>query len=208
VSRRDTLSSQPVLRCSPFLPGESLPSLVARLVILNGYSSLSILERLFQSDYPVRRERPFQESELTCLASLTRLSYAELLAASDIHITQGSPSLFVPVHPTRSAWYCPQCLAEAVYHRLIWWPISSAACLKHACQLMDGCPSCQQPVCVYDIVRSRCSYCNFYLRKAIPIPVAENEQIWISQTAMQSWLAGDSVSDLHWPRQPLRLFPV
>jgi hypothetical protein len=170
------------------------------------------LERLFQANYPVRRESLLQEDELVHLTILTGLSREDLLIASDIYFAQenfhlsysgeSSASLVVRIHPTRAAWYCPECLAEAAYHRLIWRPVSSAACLKHICQLVNSCPQCQGPVSVYDVVRLRCSHCCADLRKANPIALAEDEPMLLAQTAMQSWLTGYSMPDLHWPQQP------
>lgn len=200
-----------LLRRSPLLPGESLSSLVARLAILNGYSSLSILERLFQSYYFVRGACFLQEDELIRLAVLTGIPYDDLLDSSDVHFRQkpsrvscsdeSFSSGVIAFRPTQATWYCPKCLAEVAYHRLIWRPISSAVCLKHACQLVNNCPQCKRPVSIYDVVLKRCSYCHRDLSKVNTVGLQGSEQGLLAQTTMQKWLNNCSVPNLNWPQQ-------
>lgn len=203
---------KPLLRRAPLFPGESLSSLVVRLALLNGYSSLSILERLCQPNHLARRENLLQREGLNRLAHLSGVSVEELWAASDayflrepLHLNEWNEfylPLAATVRSTRSAWYCPKCLTEAAYHRLIWRPVSSAACLKHACQLMSGCPKCQQPVSIGDIVRLRCRYCYSDLRTAKSVALSGDEHELNAQMAMQSWLTGVPAPNLNWPQPP------
>lgn len=212
MSRALPSAVKPLLRRSPLFPGESLSSLIARLALLNGYSSLAILERLFQPDHWVRSENFLHREGLNRLAHLSGVSVEELWAASDAYFAREPfqwndsrelyPPLAVIVRPTRSAWYCPECLTEAAYHRLTWHPVSSAACLKHTCQLMSGCPKCHQPVSVNDIVQLRCCHCYTDLRTAKSVALCGDEYQLKAQMAMQSWLSGNPASNLNWPQHP------
>jgi hypothetical protein len=203
---------KPLLRRSPLFPGESLASFVARLAVLSGYSSLSILERLLQLDPLTRRENLLQLEGLKRLAQLSGASVEDLWSASDAYLVGGPlplddmgmlySSLTATVRSTRSAWYCPRCLIEAAFHRLIWRPVSSAACLKHACLLMSGCPKCRQPVSVYDIVRSRCCHCYTDLRTAKPLALSRIGHELNAQRAIQSWHTGGIAPRLNWPDHP------
>ena len=205
-------TAKPLLRHSPIFPGESLSSFIARLVVLNGYSSLSILERLCQSDHWTRCENFLHLEGLNRLAQLSGAPAEELWTASDAYLAGEPfplndmemfyPSLTATVRSTRFAWYCPKCLTEATYHRLIWRPVSSAACLKHTCQLMGGCPKCHQPVSVYDVVQLHCRHCRTDLRTAKSSTLPGNEYELTAQMAVQSWLTGGVAPKLNWPECP------
>jgi len=205
-------ASKPLLRRSPLFPGESLASFVARLAVLNGYSSLSILERLLQPDPLTRRENYLQSEDLKRLEQLSGESVEDLWAASDAYFVKEPlplienrwfpSSLTATIRSTRFAWYCPQCLTEAAYHRLIWRPVSSAACLKHTCQLMGGCPKCRQPVSVNDIVQLRCCHCYTDLRTAKSVMLSGDAHQLNAQIAVQSWHTGDVAPQLNWPGCP------
>ena len=166
MNRGIVVPLKPLLRRSPLLPGESLPSLLARLTHLNGYPSSTFLMRLFCHDYPVRKESLFEEENLKRLAVLTGIPADELCTASAVGVVQKvrPPNRWedpFPVwtgltHPMETVWYCPACLAERAYHRWIWQPVSSAVCLRHTCLLMPACPECHQPVSVDDLIGPEC----------------------------------------------------
>jgi hypothetical protein len=52
------------------------------------------------------------------------------------------------VRAATAALFCPLCLKEAAYHRLIWLPFAVSACLAHHCLLLDHCPACRRTVSV------------------------------------------------------------
>jgi hypothetical protein len=207
---------KPLLRRSPLLPGESLPSLLARLTHLNGYPSSTFLMRLFCHDYPVRKESLFEEENLKRLAVLTGIPADELCTASAVGVVQKvrPPNRWedpFPIwtgltHPMETVWYCPACLAERAYHRWIWQPVSSAVCLRHTCLLMPACPECHQPVSVDDLIRLHCRACFADLRQTHPTTIPTDENEWMAQTILQCWQTGGSVAQNDFPQQsPLTL---
>jgi hypothetical protein len=211
---------RPLLRRSPLEPGESLPSLLARLKILNGYSSPALLERLILPDYPDRPDCPSQKLTFDRLSALTGVLALDLYAASDHCFTQANlpgrwpmvsaqevpildfPSLSSAIHPTNASWYCPKCLEESAYHRLIWRPAAISACLEHTCLLVNHCPQCRGPVSIYDIIRLHCSQCGADLRRASAVTVNEDEVGQLAQATMQGRLLNHPVPDRNWPQQP------
>ena len=86
-------SPQCLLRRSPLLPGESLSSLLARLVQLNGYETLNTFRLLVLPELAGRRSykqenwdnlhRPFRQRTYERLASATKLNPLELYAATE-----------------------------------------------------------------------------------------------------------------------------
>ena len=140
----------PLLRRTPLLPGESLPSLVERLAQLNHYGGTSVLTWLCRAQQaflgsPDRVGRPLCGGTFLRLAHLTQLPVAELIAASAHYFTPAlAPTGAAPttadwlvtpdqpralpsrahlsLRPIAAAQYCPQCLQQAHYHRLSWLP--------------------------------------------------------------------------------------
>lgn len=213
MRRAISFPTKPLLRRSPLLPGESLPSLLARLTLLNGYSSPSVLGRLYRSDHSVwLKHPPLKNENFDRLEILTGIPTAELWSASEYCLFQkvgdcnclgeSFPLWIMMVHSTQAAWYCPKCLTEAAYHRLIWSPVSSAVCLKHACLLMNDCPQCHHSVTVDDLVRVRCHTCLTDLRRIPPITFKMSENEKMAQMALQGLRTGYFTPHPSWPQQP------
>lgn len=91
------------------------------------------------------------------------------------------------------AAFCPQCLAEAAYHRLVWTPMAAAACLCHRCLLIHGCPRCGAPTAVGDIVAARCRVCGTALATCASVSVAGDAFGLFAQRVVQAWLRGAPV---------------
>ncbi len=208
----------PLLRRTPLLPGESLPSLVERLAQLNHYGSTSVLTWLCRA----QREPPQNLDQPACplfgatflrLAHLTQLPAAELWAASAHRFTPlltpssapaaDSPWLSAPnrpcalpsaahtaLRPLTAAQYCPLCLQAMPYHRLSWLPVAITLCLEHHCLLLDRCPRCQRLVTVADIVQRRCRACQTDLGTAPVVSVADDDLGLFAQAMLHSWFVG------------------
>jgi len=207
----------PLLRRTPLLPGESLPSLLERLAQLNYYGGTSVLTWLCraQREPPLNLDKPAClrfGSTLLRLAHLTQLPAAELWAASAHRFTPlltpsgelaaDSAWLKAPnqpcalpsqahaaLRPPTAAQYCPLCLQTAPYHRLSWLPVAATLCLEHRCLLVDRCPRCQRLVTVADIVRRRCRACQTDLSAAPAVRVAADDLGLLAQALLQSWFA-------------------
>jgi predicted site-specific integrase-resolvase len=213
-----------LLRLSPLQPGESLPSLVARLTLLNHYASPAILQRISLAQWPDRPDCPSRAATFRRLEALTRIPAFELYAASDHAIVSTQPPSSwlawqpldpekgIPfwdhtpvrgsVRPTQASHFCPNCLSEAAHHRLAWRPVTMSVCLIHDCLLAQACPQCQSPVSIRDIVLLRCACCRADLRQATTSSIQTEAWGRTAQETLWAWLTGRSAPDpdLGWPK--------
>lgn len=216
-----TDAALPLLRRTPLLPGESLPSLVERLTQLNHYAGAAILTQLCQAQQasPWRQDKagcPLYGATFLGLAYLTQLHVAELIAASAHSFTPAlAPSGAVPttadwltapnqprplpvqarryLRPTTAAQYCPRCLQQARYHRRSWLPAPVTVCQEHYCLLIDHCPGCQRPIAVADIVYGRCPTCRADLSAAPGVSVTEDNLGLQAQNLILAWFGLEPV---------------
>lgn len=233
------MTTQPLLCHPPVLPGESLPSLIARLARLNEYEPRSILTSMIREAWKYDRNARLSylslASQFRWLGTLTIIEPYELYRATEhrfvsvltpqeneIESIELANGLSVPilarsiahrhVRPEYAGQFCPLCLRVAAYHRLIWLPMVSAACLNHKCLLVSSCPRCEKPVRIPDIIETRCSNCKADYQEVEPI-LLENDSFGLfTQTLIQTWLTEGSspVSiDYHLPQQmPRDLYRV
>lgn len=220
---------KPLLRRTPFLPGESLSSLLERLLILNFYPSHSILEKLYLPRKPDQPNCPYWLETLDRLSYLTGLPVLEICAASDhrlfyytwsyilnevcvdcmdMEAERGRAHLSIHdaefFRPADEAQFCPHCLAENAYHRLAWRPVAMAICTIHNSLLLDACQFCSKPLSIAEIVRSHCARCHADLKQMTSN--ASQVDMWgsFAQQTVWHWLLGDKIPDpgMGWPQQP------
>lgn len=200
---------------SPLLPGESLVSLLIRLSLLNGYHLPSTVisigqERLAKKDVLTR---PIHTETYEMLQHLTKLT-ASILYQATPHIFAGSLTLpgdkvmtvklpdgitapLLPAELHRHLWsthrvtYCPHCLKQAKYHRLVWLAWAVNACPEHCCLLVKGCQACQSSLRVEDIVRGRCPKCQFELTQAVAVNVSQDAFGLFTQATLVAWFGTD-----------------
>lgn len=211
-------SLRPLLLRSPLLPGESFPSLLARLVGLNRYPRSNLLSLCFQAPKTGRKterldnlDRPLKVTTYERLAVFTGQAPDDLYAAT-VHryaaiLTPSHAPLSMSwrnegyrlrtpngscreIRATRHAQFCPRCLKEAAYHRLIWMPISVTVCLPHQCLLVHQCPQCGKGVSVAGVVQTRCSACGPNLMQANTPSLADTDFAFLVQRLIQAWLEG------------------
>ncbi len=206
-------SSYPLLYRSSPQPSESLPSLLIRLAKGNFYHSPTMViqlcrERLIWRDQVTR---PTRAETYRILAQLIRIGIDELYAASVQRFVStvappdyGHRSILLPsgktapvltdfalrehTRPESDVQFCPFCLKESAHHRVEWFPLAVAVCLRHQSLLVCGCPNCQQCIKVQDILETRCSNCGFELTQASTVSVAVDQFGLFSQSVIQSWL--------------------
>lgn len=94
------------------------------------------------------------------------------------------------LHPEGGAQFCPACLREdpRPYHRLLWVAVPVAACLRHQCLLVAGCPACGAATPVYAVVAGRCPACGNALLSAPVVPLPGDSLAHFSQLTLQAWL--------------------
>lgn len=206
---------QPLLARRPLLPGESLPSLMERLARANSYEPPSLLLRLLREserNFNIQLVRPFRASTFERITSLTNINPYNLYKATAHSFTNvltppESPfeylellnDAFIPLLSRRDAaqhlrpeykcQFCPFCLKENAYHRLIWLSIACSACLQHKCLLENTCSKCRKIISIGDIIERNCSKCKIDLAEAQTLSVEYDSFGLFTQAIIQSWLS-------------------
>ena len=133
------------------LPDESLIGFVFRLAKLRRLPTGQALWT--QSGHPNLTNRPTSE-RLQTLADNARIDVSELQAISygdldrSVSVFRGIqlPTTVFDRRGAADRRICPDCLAEAAYHRAIWDLTFIAACPIHLKLLIDACRVCGQPL--------------------------------------------------------------
>lgn len=228
----------PLLVRRPLWPDESLYSYLIRLANLNCYpvGDLLALGLAYETDTGLRLDNAFypkQPQTYARLAGLTRQSsaalyratphrYARLLALSRPVVKTiaipgtGTQPVLTDQRPytlrgERQAQFCPQCLQEAAYHRLIWTPVFVLVCLRHECLLANRCPGCGREVHLAEVVQTQCRRCRVNLRQTPLQSVRGDEFGLFVQRMLQSWLEGQPLAPGGWadllpPQPPAALY--
>jgi hypothetical protein len=191
-----------------------------RLDVANGYDgSPGLLASLVLGPQrtPDRlRDRPGHPARAETfrrLAALTGASIADVYAATTHRFAptltppeQTAPTLMLPegvvvpllgmgsmqkrLRPPDAGAFCPRCLVEAAYHRLIWTPQAVAACLRHRCLLVDRCQRCGGAVAVSAIAVATCASCGADLTTCSAASVDADRFGLFAQRVVQDWLLG------------------
>lgn len=221
------MSIQPLIYHPPLLPGESLPSLLARLAKFNDYEPRGILFTTIRelekvnrirgsekANYTIRLGCPSQTSLFECISALTNISpyglyratahcFTHILTPPEIEIkylelaSNLSVSLLSQniaskqIRPGYAGQFCPLCLKISAYHRLIWLPIASAACLEHRCLLVNLCPKCGKQIRIQDIIEASCPSCKINLTEVQVTSLKDDSFGLFTQRLIQSWLMED-----------------
>lgn len=205
------LALPPLLCRSPLQPGESLISFLIRLAAWNRYEPATMLDRLcLAGSSDTKVAHPFQATTFQRLADLTLIQPAQLYRATIHRFAQilTPPDVELPVvtlpseqtvpllhrkglnkrlRPEAGAQFCPYCLREADYHRLIWMPIAVTICLKHQALLLNACPICDHSLSIREIVHCQCQYCHADLRQASTIQISDDPFGLLAQQVIQTW---------------------
>jgi len=204
-------SSLPLLCRSQLRPGESLLSLLTRLVELNRYGSVRTLKQWCLKGLEGNLERPFEGETFEKIASLTNISweaiydatahrFAEILTPPGTEMARlefpsgkevpllPSRIAFEQLRPAPSGQFCPRCLEESAYHRVAWMPIAVSVCLQHRCLLLDRCPDCWQPVMVQNVAEAYCNHCGCDLAEGHSRSIRGDTWGQFSQQVIQAWL--------------------
>lgn len=84
--------------------------------------------------------------------------------------------------------YCPQCLKDYPYHRLLWQVREITSCQTHKIKLIDHCHSCKKniPLLSPGSRISFCPFCGADLLNTSPTPINEQEYL-LSCRANMDW---------------------
>ncbi|MCX7922243.1 MAG: TniQ family protein [Clostridia bacterium] len=87
-------------------------------------------------------------------------------------------------------FYCPACLKEKAYHRLIWTIESITVCLLHGVRLQNTCPNCGSVLKQHEMREIElCPKCMRKLTNSIGTPTSSEleykEQVWLNESWYQ-----------------------
>ncbi len=208
---------------TPIQPGESLQSLLVRLSRLNDYDVPDTLFQILQegeSKQQALKERialPRHIEMYQRLEALTDRGIPDLYAASAhrfatiltppdisiefLEISEGISMRLLTwslaakqLRPASAGQFCPLCLRNAAYHRLIWLPIAISACLEHSCLLIDRCQRCEKKVSIREIAEIQCRKCKGILAESEALPLGHDAGLAL-QRLTQSWLLNNTTPD-------------
>ena len=207
-------SPRAFLRRVVLQPGESLPSLLVRLMEANFCEPDTLFTQFcaqYLADLGIRDtlEQPRHPATYDLLAALTDVAPRQLAEATvhhfapdlnlcaeplQVHLADGQ-SLELADQTTRdnlrstdNTQYCPICLQEAAYHRLAWSLRTISVCLRHECLLTDVCWRCGRWVSIKALVRRQCEDCSADLTAFKPWSVPPSVFGFSVQEALQAWL--------------------
>lgn len=183
--------------------GESLWSYLLRLTSQNGIPLLSIINSIKQWD---RKYVQRSDLHLLDIAPGSILNIEQLSNLTGQSIERLFEATFAPLMKTfgvnqeiQSARFlsgmildtyrfCPECLKEMLYYRLLWKMAPVTACIKHDVFLVNGCPSCKKQINFVDVeYLGVCPHCGLLLERCQtrPIDVSEREyQHWIYEALL------------------------
>lgn len=195
-------------------PGESIASFVARFVGANGLGSAGwIWKEVTASERSLldRLASPQVSAERTeRLAEVLGLPVAEV---SDLAIGPGGSAnhgrrlvLGQLVNATdvasRIVRFCPLCLADYGYHKVLWQFRFVIACPEHGCLLFGTCPGCREISYSLPSGGMHCSRCHQDWRTVMPnaateaaIAFSANVQVRLEERSPQVLLPISSASE-------------
>lgn len=192
------------VRQKPF-PGESITSYLFRLKDGNGAAGLRIFN-LFTS-----RNKHIQSTDLLTLdifpksfIDVDKLSIATGCSNDLLLKTTFFPVLktfrvddeiehsrFISGMLSNEYRFCPYCLKEKSYYRLLWRIADISICADHGCKLLNSCGACGKHILLSNMYKTHlfeylCPFCNSYLCNSKASPANANE-LKKNKWTMKAW---------------------
>lgn len=158
----------------PLQPGESLPGLFSRAIVLNNYGNPGVIAKYFGL---TDRHPGLQRADLRHLAvgNVDIKQLAEFTEHTTEQIEEAALNLGSPrpggrydEYISMYRWrYCPSCIRAGKSHQRLWLLPFVTACPEHECVLVDACQVCNRPTSVTQFLTRYCSGCqNFAERQS------------------------------------------
>lgn len=170
-----------LIRPNPYYD-ESLLGYVIRLCEVNGYESPSFVLKLME-DFHVRYSSALHEAFYQDLASFSKLLQKDFLTARFLlnsHLNNCDARqighIFKPKLVQRFySKFCPYCLKENKYHRVMWDLNLITVCPIHKCFLVSECPQCNQKISIYrnQVCKCKCGFDLSAIEDLTSVPNAE-----------------------------------
>lgn len=171
-------------------PGECFSSLIQRIAEQNCENPLQIIKYLSgTSNFKMRKldSTPKEKIDLEKFSYLASLCHEDISATmlksilpkfNLEHMTHKSDvSTFLLNFLEHSRKFCPYCIGENKFYKLIWQIKEIHFCKKHNIKLENTCPCCNKPISILS-EKTRvgfCEYCNFNLADAPPLKYQTNQ---------------------------------
>lgn len=157
--------------------------------LLHGDINYEFFTNVYRGTSPLVDEKTFKKMSFRNLLE----NYTDPENISDLASARCFSGLF-----NFSLNYCPQCLKEAPYHRLLWQIREVTGCQKHRIKLMEHCHSCKQniPLLSPGSRVSFCPFCGTDLSKASPTLMNEQESL-LNYRASTDWSDLFNTDQLH-----------
>lgn len=189
------------VRIRPYT-GESLYSFMLRFAEENGISILKLWNMIKKTrshlvqlaDAGVLNFVPINMIEPLKMAYMTGLAVEDIFGMSFYYLLKKfcgnskiERSRFISEILRDTFNYCPKCLHESPYHRLLWSVKNVNICIKHRNPLINRCLHCNQEIMIKDLHGFRtCPYCgNELWENEIFTPLDTEEfkrQSWVYNT--------------------------
>jgi len=163
---------------------ESLTSYLARIANENGIKSISDLSEIFE----VKIDKRIFDAPLLSFGKIalhTKCEDSQILATTFFHLVK---KFHKSTHPRQIAdflqnslsqhlRYCPKCLVEAPYYRLVWRFSVLPGCTVHGCRFLNQCGLCKKPLPLFNLYCEigRCPLCGGDLLSCSVEVLSENE---------------------------------
>lgn len=134
---------------------------------------------------------PLNILDIEKLAKVTRMEPNVLLSGSLYYLlltfSQGTEierARFTSGMLRETLHFCPECLKDKKYHRLLWRIKGIETCIMHRIPLQDKCPQCKKGIKYQDVnALDKCPYCDMDLSISLNFPIKIscdwNQQIWL-----------------------------
>ena len=176
-----------LLICPPPFHDECLSSYLTRLSALN-YCNPHDLWReamLENTHYPqssfsrlidVCPQSIFNKERLCELTNVSlnemeSMSFSTALKKFSIPSSKWNRTRVLSKHISTHRKFCPSCLSETNYYKLIWQVSELKTCIHHNTDLIERCPSCNReiPILSTNSVLDFCPFCNLRLSSINPL---------------------------------------
>jgi len=182
--------------------GESLSSYILRIAAENGMSFVALLNHIRKGKYRLHcgylnrlDEYPQYLIDIEKFSTLTNFSSDTVLSGTMTNVfrvfrgtsMEKDCKFLIGLH-REILFYCPKCLLNQKFFRLLWKIKGVSACCVHICYLNNGCPSCNRDILYRDITNiGDCPYCGFDLSKAATRKVEDEQLINYEQWNERCW---------------------
>lgn len=107
----------------------------------------------------------------------------------------------------KKLYYCPDCLKENIYYRILWKVEGVNGCLKHNKSLIERCHNCNKDILYKEVcLMGLCPHCNFTLKNC-KSTFDKKVHVEINTHLIKSWefLWGDKAQSIHTNQIPPNL---